>query len=343
MKHTQHVLSTIVSEAEARRVVGLISAMDNPRLPRHMELYHSNCGDATTLATLPTDSATTLSNPSFVGGITRRLLLPIHQVTRSERRRCLACHKSSNCDHSVDEPGRSVDEFGDHIVGCKLMLPLRTKLWHDPLVQMWHQLAKMSGQSCGSEVTNLMVNSNKRADVVLYKGLYNVLTDVRTIAGSDPRYCCAAALSPGHGAAWGAVQKDAAWLAQARSQGDTFFALCHEVGGRAGRGCEIFLDQLCSVAAASPSERMAFRIYALQRLHAATFRGVAMLINSRPVMRTGPEVPQEASPLPVPPPPPRPVINFTTNCSPHHAGCEASTFTNTHVPFIATARATPGT
>jgi len=31
---------------------------------------------------------------------------------------------------------------------------------------------------------------------------------------------------------------------------------------------------------------MAFRIYALQRLHAATFRGVAMLINSRPVMRT---------------------------------------------------------
>ena len=43
----------------------------------------------------------------------------------------------------------------------------------------------------------------------------------------------------------------AAWLAQARSQGDTFFALCHEAGGRHGRGCEIFLDQLCSVAAAS--------------------------------------------------------------------------------------------
>ena len=80
----------------------------------------------------------------------------------------------------------------------------------------------MSGQSCGSKATNLMVNSNKRADVVLFKGLYNVLTDVRTIAGGDPRYCCAAALSPGHSAAWGAVQKDAEWLAQARSQGDTF-------------------------------------------------------------------------------------------------------------------------
>ena len=39
----------------------------------------------------------------------------------------------------------------------------------------------MSGQSCGSEVTNLMVNSNKRADAVLYKGLFKVLTDERVI------------------------------------------------------------------------------------------------------------------------------------------------------------------
>jgi hypothetical protein len=41
-----------------------------------------------------------------------------------------------------------------------------------------------------------------------------------------------------------------------------------------------------------------------------------LLVNSRPVTRTGPEVPQEALPLPVPPPAPRPVINFATNfCS----------------------------
>ena len=69
-----------------------------------------------------------------------------------------------------------------------------------------------------------------------------------------------------------------------------------------------------------------------------------MPINSRPVMRTGPEVPQEASSLSVPPPPPRPMINFTTNFrSPHHAGCKENIFTNIHAPFIATARATPGT
>jgi len=69
-------------------------------------------------------------------------------------------------------------------------------------------------------------------------------------------------------------------------------------------------------------------------------RGV---VSNSPVMCTGPEVPQEASSLPVPPPPPRPVINLTTNLrSPHHAGCEENTFTNIHVPVIATARATPG-
>ena len=101
------------------------------------------------------------------------------------------------------------------------MLPLRTKLLHDPLVQMWHQLAKISGQSCGSEVTNLMVNSNKRAGVVLYKGMYSVLTDVMTIAGSDPRYCCAAASSPGYGAAgdaWPATNPQTATTAS-MSQG----------------------------------------------------------------------------------------------------------------------------
>ena len=39
--------------------------------------------------------------------------------------------------------------------------------------------------------------------------------------------------------------------------------------------------------------------------------------------------------LSVPPSPPRPVNNFTTNLrSPHHAGCEESTFSDIHVPFI---------
>ena len=318
LKHTQHVLSTIVNEAETRRVVGLISSMDNPRLPRHMELYHSNCGDATTLGMLPSDSATTLSNRSFETGIIRRLLLPITPVTRGERRRCPTCHKASSCDFSSDETGRSVDEFGDHSVGCKRMLSLRTRLWHDPLVQVWHSLAKMVGLSCGAEVYNLMVNSGKRPDVAIFKDLYNIITDVRTIAGADSRYCSTAASIPGHGAAWGACQKNHDWLLLALSQGDTFLPLAHEAGGRLGAQALDFLDVLSAAAGGSQSDRVAFKTYALQRLHATTFRGVALLINSRPVLRTGPEVPPERGALPLPPPPLRSVINISSHlCFPH--------------------------
>jgi len=135
LRHAQHALSAIVTEAETQRVVSLIHALDRPSLPRHMELYHSNCGDAVTLAMVPSDPATTLSNEIFETGMKRRLLIELTPVTPSERRKCPVCHKESTCERSVQEPDRSVDEFGDHIVGCKGMLPLRTKLWHDPLVQ----------------------------------------------------------------------------------------------------------------------------------------------------------------------------------------------------------------
>ena len=39
MNHTQHVLSSIANEVETRRVISLVSGLDNPDLPRHMELY----------------------------------------------------------------------------------------------------------------------------------------------------------------------------------------------------------------------------------------------------------------------------------------------------------------
>ena len=76
-----------------------------------MELYHLNCGDAVTLAMAPSDPATTLSNEIFETGIKRRPL--ITPMTPSERRKCPVCHKESTCERSVQEPARSVDEFGD--------------------------------------------------------------------------------------------------------------------------------------------------------------------------------------------------------------------------------------
>jgi len=60
VNHTQHALWTIANEAKTRRVISLVSGFNNPDLPRHMELHHSNFGDAVTLATAPSDPATTL-------------------------------------------------------------------------------------------------------------------------------------------------------------------------------------------------------------------------------------------------------------------------------------------
>ena len=53
MNHTQHVLSSIANEAETRRVISLVSGLDNPDLPRHMEHYNSSCGDPVTVAMVP--------------------------------------------------------------------------------------------------------------------------------------------------------------------------------------------------------------------------------------------------------------------------------------------------
>ena len=119
MNYTQHVLPSIANEAETRRVISLVSGLDNPDLPRHKGLYNSNCRDSVTLAMAPSDPATTLSNRSFATGSIRRLLLPISHVNRGERRRCPGCHKESTCESSRDEPLRSVDELGTTCWGVR--------------------------------------------------------------------------------------------------------------------------------------------------------------------------------------------------------------------------------
>ena len=63
-------------------------------------------------------------------------------------------------------------------------------------------------------------------------------------------------------------------------------------------------------AGGSASDRMAFKVYALQRFHAANFRGVAAVINSRPVICTGPGVPSGLGLQPLGTTRPKPAINF---------------------------------
>ena len=125
--------------------------------------------------------------------------------------------------------------------------------------------------------------------------------------------CCAAAHNPGHGAVWGAVQKNEAWLNQTRLQGGAFMPICHEVGGRQGSQANDLLDKICMSTGGSLSDRTAFKVYALQRLHAATFRGVAAMINARPIWRTGPGVFPGQAVSPRGPSPQRPTTNFSSH------------------------------
>ena len=75
-----------MTEAGTQRAASPIYALDRPSLPRHIELYHSNCGDAAILAMVPSDPATALSNKIFETGMKRRLLIELTPVTPSERR-----------------------------------------------------------------------------------------------------------------------------------------------------------------------------------------------------------------------------------------------------------------
>ena len=71
-----------------------------------------------------------------------------------------------------------------------------------------------------------------------------------------------------------------------------------------------FLGMIIDSAGGSACDRTAFKVYALQRLHAANFRGVTAVINSRPVIRTGPNVPPGLGLQPLGTARPKPAINF---------------------------------
>jgi len=93
-------------------------------------------------------------------------------------------------------------------------------------------------------VSPTRLHSGKRPDVTILGTLRNIITGVRTVVGADPRYCADAAGFPGHGALWGAMRKNGAWLEHAITQGDAFYALCHEAGGHMGDSAYDFLGMI---------------------------------------------------------------------------------------------------
>jgi len=106
-----------------------------------------------------------------------------------------------------------------------------------------------------------------------------------------------------------------------------------------GDSAHDFLGMIIDSAGWSASDRMAFKAHALQRLHAANFRGVAAVINSRPVLRTGPGVPPGCGLLPLGTARPKPVINFRS----HRGIARQATTTTTNNSNFAAARLTSST
>ena len=77
-----------------------------------------------------------------------------------------------------------------------------------------------------------------------------------------------------------------------------------------GNSAYDFLGTIIDSAGGSACDRMAFKAYAPQRLHAANYRGVAAVINPRPLIRTGPGVPPGLGLQPLGTARPKPAINF---------------------------------
>ena len=92
-------------------------------------------------------------------------------------------------------------------------------------------------------------------------------------------------------------------------------------------------------AGESASVRMTFKVYALQRLHAANFRGVAAVINSRPVIRTGPGAPPGLGLQPLGTTRPKPATSFRS----HRGIARQAITTTTNNNNSAAARLTSGT
>jgi len=100
------------------------------------------------------------------------------------------------------------------------------------------------------------------------------------------------------------------------------------VGGRQGAQANDLLGKICMSTGGSLSDRTAFKVYALQRLHAATFRGVAAMINARPIWRMGPGVFPGKAISPRGPAPKRSTIKFLSH------GCFVPrVFTNTVLDY----------
>lgn len=293
----QHSMSAYINEFEANDVLSAVKASDCPSHPWRAALFNSNRGDQYCLATIPTDSFTTIENRDFEVIILRRLLLPTYKPV-SENFRCARCHRCSTepmkgCPESM----KIVDVFGNHSISCMLD-GLRTALWHDPLRRVVRWLARRVGLKAEEEKDNVLLLGppGLRADVCIESGISEVLasrphlkiTDVRTTDPCDVSNCKKAACVPGAANDAGTRIKEKKWKSFVEAQGDVFWALCAESGGRLNGHFFELVEYLSTFAGSSSAERRAFSVFAFQRIHVASQRGVARLIRAHDPVPEGP-------------------------------------------------------
>ena len=91
----------------------------------------------------------------------------------------------------------------------------RIRAWHDPVKDMCLSLAKQAGVNCSPEVSNHMLCSEKRPEIVLWgaDGNANCLIDVITSDPTMPNVCPRGAVQTGAAAEVAALSKERAWTA----------------------------------------------------------------------------------------------------------------------------------
>jgi hypothetical protein len=294
----QHAISILVDEAEASCTLEVIKADDCLSYPWRTALHISNRGDAHTLSTIPTDDYTSIDNRDFEIILLRRLLLQTARPA-SENFKCARCHKSSSeimrdCPESI----KTVDLYGNHAISC-MKDGRRTQWWHDPVCRAVCYLARKAGLRAQTEKDDILVLGppGQRADVVVEKTSPSgpttpyqemIITDVRTTNPCDVICCKKAAKVPGAANDYGTYLKNKKWQDKVEAQGDTFMALCVEAGGRLNEQFLKLIDYFASMSGSTESERRAFTIFALQRIHLASQRGVAQLIRAHEPIPDGP-------------------------------------------------------
>jgi hypothetical protein len=273
------------------RVITTLGESGDPRAVQHLARIKSAMGDIYTWSTTPSDAHTTLENHHIKIAALQRLLEPIIQTNNTEEFNkqceitCPRCNKQNKTHpptQKVEISGpEDIDAFGAHSIRCTAGgHAQRTKLWHDPLRDIWLKVFRHAGFTAVKEPTNVIRDSEKRPDVsvTLVDSLQLLHLDIRTCDPLTKQHVRKCSQQPGFAANAGAAEKDRAWLGFTAAQGDLFQAICHEHPGRIGEGALAALERAAAQFAQSEAQRTAFRVYWLQRLHITNTRGVADLI-----------------------------------------------------------------